>query len=79
LIIDQIGKDISGTGMDTNVVGRKFHAHEPAEDELPKIKQIFVRSLTPEPTGNATGVGLANSATVGCSRKSTWRRLARIA
>jgi hypothetical protein len=59
LLIDEIGKDISGTGLDTNVVGRKFGVHEAAPDEFPKIRQIAVRGLTRETHGNATGLGLA--------------------
>ena len=59
LLIDEIGKNISGTGMDTNVVGRKLAAHAAAEHEFPKIRLIAIRSLTPETHGNATGLGLA--------------------
>ena len=59
LLIDEIGKEISGTGLDTNVVGRKFGIHEPARDEFPKVRQIAIRSLTEETHGNATGLGLA--------------------
>jgi hypothetical protein len=59
LLIDQIGKDVSGTGMDTNVVGRKFGTHEAAADEFPKIRYIAVRGLTEATHGNATGLGLA--------------------
>lgn len=58
LIIDQIGKNISGSGMDTNVVGRKYHDHHAAEEEFPKITRIYVRDLTEETHGNATGIGL---------------------
>jgi hypothetical protein len=46
LLIDRIGKDISGTGMDTNVVGRKFNEHEALEDEWPKARRIAVRDLS---------------------------------
>jgi hypothetical protein len=59
LIIDEMGKNISGSGMDTNVIGRKYISHEAAPDEYPKIEQIFVRSLTEETHGNAAGIGLA--------------------
>ncbi len=59
LLVDQIGKNISGTGMDTNVVGRKFNDHVAAENEWPKIKRIVVRDLTDETHGNATGLGMA--------------------
>ena len=56
LVIDRIGKNISGTGMDTNIVGRK--TTEPAVG--PDIKHIIVRDLTPESHGNAAGIGFAD-------------------
>ena len=58
LIVDQIGKEISGAGLDTNIVGRKHYDHYPAENEFPKIKRIAVRSLTEATHGNATGIGM---------------------
>jgi hypothetical protein len=54
LIIDRIGKNISGSGMDTNVVGKKPGLTEP------QIGAIYVRGLTPETHGNATGIGMAD-------------------
>lgn len=63
LIIDEIGKNISGTGMDTNVVGRKFQVHQAAPDEFPKVKCIMIRGLTEETHGNGTGIGLAEFCT----------------
>src|SRR5262245_34598531 len=65
LILDEFGKNISGSGMDTNVVGRKYLWHEAAPDEWPKIKRILVRSLTEETHGNAAGIGGAEF----CSRR----------
>ncbi len=59
LIVDRMGKDISGTGMDTNVVGRIYNFVTP-EPESPRIKRIFVRDLTDETMGNAIGIGLAD-------------------
>jgi hypothetical protein len=59
LLVDEIGKNISGSGMDTNIIGRKFNDHEPRPDEWPKIKIIAVRGLTPETHGNASGIGIA--------------------
>lgn len=59
LIVDQIGKEISGTGMDTNVIGRKWHDKMAGPDEQPRIKEIYVRSLTPNTAGNASGIGIA--------------------
>ncbi|GDY19922.1 hypothetical protein LBMAG56_12670 [Verrucomicrobiota bacterium] len=57
LLVDEMGKEISGCGMDTNVIGRKHHEHGPAPDEFPKVKRIAVRSLTEQTHGNATGLG----------------------
>jgi len=54
LIVDEMGKNVSGAGMDTNVIGTK-----PGLDR-PRIGAIYVRSLTPETHGNATGVGQAD-------------------
>jgi len=59
LAIDTIGKNISGSGMDTNVVGRKYLDHRAADEEYPKVKKIIVRGLTAETHGNAAGIGLA--------------------
>ncbi|NND99648.1 MAG: DUF2088 domain-containing protein [Pirellulaceae bacterium] len=59
LIIDQMGKEISGTGMDTNVVGRKSNDNAAMPDEFPKIRLIYVRSLTKKTAGNASGIGIA--------------------
>jgi hypothetical protein len=62
LVIDQIGKDISGTGMDTNVTGRN---RDILGDFLsrPRVKRIFVRDLTEETKGNAIGIGFADYTT----------------
>ena len=57
LIVDELGKDISGSGMDTKVIGRGVAL---APDEAPKIQLIYARGLTPESGGNALGVGLAD-------------------
>ncbi|MBI1344784.1 DUF2088 domain-containing protein [bacterium] len=59
LIIDQIGKNISGTGLDTNVVGRKFNDHAATSRDRANCRRIFVRGLTEETHGNATGIGLS--------------------
>jgi hypothetical protein len=59
LLVDEIGKEISGCGMDTNVVGRKRYEHEAAPNEFPKIKRIIIRSLTEQTHGNGTGLGRA--------------------
>ena len=63
LIIDRIGKEISGTGMDTNIVGRKYNDHAATDRDDARCKRIFVRSLTEQTHGNATGIGLAEFTT----------------
>ena len=68
LIVDRIGKNISGTGMDTNVIGRGVHGYsthfgEQAKAGFPCIKRILVRDLTPETHGNAIGIGMADFTT----------------
>ena len=59
LLIDRIGKDISGTGLDPNVVGRKYDDHKAVEHEVPKVKRIAIRGLSEAAHGNAIGMGMA--------------------
>ncbi len=59
LIIDELGKDISGSGIDTNIIGRKFYSHQASEKDDVSCHRIFVRGLTKETNGNACGIGLA--------------------
>jgi len=59
LVVDEIGKEISGTGMDTNVVGRKYNDHAATELDSTNCRRIFVRGLTEKTHGNGTGIGLA--------------------
>lgn len=65
LVVDQIGKNISGPGMDPNVIGRHAHHYstllQNALEVTPFIRRIYVRGLTPETHGNAIGVGLADA------------------
>jgi hypothetical protein len=62
LLVDEMGKNISGTGMDTNVVGRIMFVGE-KEPEKPRITRIVVLDLAEESHGNAIGVGLADYTT----------------
>jgi hypothetical protein len=74
LIIDEIGKDVSGSGMDTNVVGRK-RAIRLAQSDLPQpmMRNIFVRGLTEKTHGNAAGIGLADFTTFRLVRAMNYR------
>ena len=62
LVLDEIGKEISGTGMDTNVVGRIGIAGV-AEPAKPRVRRIVVLGLTEASHGNALGIGLADVTT----------------
>jgi len=62
LVVEQIGKNISGAGMDTNVIGRPTNPHEPFPND-PKILWIAALDITEESYGNATGIGNADFTT----------------
>jgi hypothetical protein len=57
LMVDEMGKNVSGTGMDTKVIGRGV---ELPPGEAPRISMIYVRDLTRQSDGNAMGVGFAD-------------------
>jgi hypothetical protein len=59
LVVDRMGKDISGAGMDTNVIGR-YNVLNTDDPEYPDIKRVYVRGLTEASHGNGTGIGLAD-------------------
>ena len=59
LVVDELGKDVSGAGMDTNVVGRYRVLNAPDPDE-PAIKLLYARRLTEATKGNGNGIGLAD-------------------
>lgn len=75
LIVEQMGKNFSGTGMDTNIIGRVRIEGVP-EPEKPSIKRIAVLELSEESHGNATGIGLADFVTRrvvdGMDRRATY-------
>jgi hypothetical protein len=62
LIVDELGKDVSGTGLDTNIIGR-IYIRGDAEPQSPRIKAIVVCDLTEASHGNALGMGLADVVT----------------
>ena len=63
LIVDEMGKDISGSGLDTNVIGRKRNDRRAMDGETPRVLRIFVRDLTEKTHGNAIGIGFAEFTT----------------
>jgi hypothetical protein len=62
LIVDRMGKNFSGSGMDTNITGRSVDGRTQKLPE-PVVDQLYVRELSPESGGNATGIGLADFCT----------------
>jgi len=73
LIVDFMGKDISGAGMDPNVIGRSVYGYSssllPNKGAKPYIYRIFVRELTQATNGNAVGIGLADFTTTRAVRQ----------
>ena len=63
LIVDAIGKNISGTGMDAKVVNRGPACEYNPYVDLPSFTRIFVRDLDPASYGNALGIGMADVTT----------------
>ena len=59
LVIDEMGKELSGTGMDTNVTARGIDGRT-QKSPIPIVRQLFVRDLTDHSHGNANGVGIAD-------------------
>ncbi|RCU48394.1 DUF2088 domain-containing protein [Haloplanus salinus] len=62
LVVDRIGKDVSGQGMDTNVTGRRHFTINEPEPESPEVKRIYLRGFTEKTRGNAMGMGQADFA-----------------
>lgn len=62
LVVDRMGKDISGTGLDTNVIGRRGLNGRP-DPPRPRLSRIVVLRLSPATQGSAYGIGLADVTT----------------
>ncbi|MFZ5626546.1 MAG: DUF2088 domain-containing protein [Bacillota bacterium] len=72
LIVEEIGKCFSGTGMDTHVINRLGIPGLPAPAPSPLIKLILVLDLAPASQGNAYGIGLADLTTRQLVNKIDW-------
>ena len=73
LVIDEIGKNISGAGLDPNVTGRTS-SNMPGFNSGPPIQRIIVRDLTEVTKGNATGIGVADVTTQRVVNKMDWTK-----
>ena len=60
LVVDELGKNISGAGMDPNIIG---HSRISGGPPIPDFRRIVVLSLTPPSLGNGIGIGLADFTT----------------
>jgi len=72
LIVDEMGKEITGTGMATKVINRSVHAHYNPFPDAPQIGRIFVRDLSEFSSNNAIGIGLADVTTDRLVRRIDW-------
>jgi hypothetical protein len=60
LMLDEIGKNISGAGMDTKVVNRSVYGEANLWPDTHPVERIFVRDLSNMSYGNAVGIGMAD-------------------
>jgi hypothetical protein len=60
LIVDEVGKNISGAGMDTKVINRSVTGEANAFSDVPRVERVYARSLTDLTYGSAVGIGLAD-------------------
>lgn len=72
LVVDEMGKNLSGAGMDTNVTARAVDGRS-QKSPTPRIRQLFVRDLTEMSHGNANGVGLADFCLRRLADKIDWQ------
>ena len=69
LVLRELGKNVSGTGMDTNVIGRLVVNRQPEPEDGNDIGAIVLLDLTEATHGNASGIGLANVTTARVVKK----------
>jgi hypothetical protein len=72
LVLDEIGKNISGAGMDTKVVNRSVLGDYNPWPDTPRIERIFVRDLSDLTYNNAVGVGMADVVTDRLVNRIDW-------
>jgi len=73
LIVDEMGKDISGGGIDANVVGRKYDDNKGTGEDPVRVRRLVCRSLTKPSHGNAIGIGYVDAATTRLIEAIDWR------
>lgn len=76
LLLDEIGKNFSGAGMDTKVVNRSGLAEYNPWPDTPRVERIFLRDLSPLSYGNGIGIGMADVVTDRLLAKIDWQATA---
>ena len=72
LIVDEIGKQFSGTGMDSKIVNRHPYGGVHPWPWAPKILKIYLRDMSPQSYGNAIGIGMAEMISERLYSKINW-------
>ncbi|HEV2445312.1 MAG TPA: hypothetical protein VGS58_05300 [Candidatus Sulfopaludibacter sp.] len=72
LVLDEIGKNISGAGMDTKVVNRGVNGEYNPWDTAPRFSRIFVRDLSELTYNSAVGLGMADVVTDRLVKRTNW-------
>jgi hypothetical protein len=72
LIVNEIGKNISGSGMDTKVVNRHVYGGSNTWDTAPRIERVFLRDMSDNTYGNAVGIGMADVIHASMLAKVDW-------
>ncbi len=75
LVVEEMGKNISGAGMDTNIIARTSHPREKFPKD-PQIIRIVALDLTDDSGGNATGIGNADFTTKRLAGRVDWKKTA---
>jgi hypothetical protein len=73
LIVDEIGKNISGAGIDTKIVNRGVHGQYNPWPNAPRIERLFLRDFTNLTYGNGVGIGMADVIAERMLDKIDWR------
>lgn len=61
LVVDEMGKNYSGAGMDTKVINRGVYGETNAWPGVPRMERVYVRDLSAKSYGNAVGIGMADA------------------
>jgi hypothetical protein len=72
LIVDEIGKHISGGGLDWKIVNRGFEAERNPYSDVNRFERIFLRDLSPLSYGNSLGLGVADMVTDRLVNMTNW-------